>query len=100
MERFHSHNAYTQNIETINGKRFQVFYSYATPVAVYNYQNNIVIKVDRRFSSSTTRQVNRYANEWNCMTLTMSAEDFKGMIKILNETKNDATLHLGLGLLG
>jgi hypothetical protein len=77
-ERFHSMNA---SIKFLNNNRV-LFYSYETPMVLYNALNNEMLLRDEWFSSSTTRQVNRFIKEYAPnQVIKLKRDDF---IKYLN----------------
>lgn len=62
-KRFHSHQARIKRFTFDDGCYQEEFWSYSTPMIVY--VDNTLFVNKRWYSSSTTRQVNRYCREFN-----------------------------------
>jgi hypothetical protein len=76
MAKFHSMNAHTTTIDGV-----EIFYSYYTPVA-FN-MGGVLMLTARKFSSTTTRQVNRYVRDtWEKThrVMTIPNDEFKRII--------------------
>jgi hypothetical protein len=90
-QRFHSHNAYTLPITDADGIIFaEVFFSYYTPIGVNVSGKFITSK--HKYSSSTTRQTNRYVKEEN---LTLDVMDNLSFFMIIKELGNKHNFDLG-----
>lgn len=74
-QRFHSHNAYILPISNY----IEIFISYYTPIGV-NVGGRFMTS-NRKYSSSTTRQANRYVKEHNLHVEIMDDQSFLSMMK-------------------
>jgi hypothetical protein len=75
MKKFHSMNAYTLPISNY----IEIFISYYTPIGV-NVGGRFMTS-NRKYSSSTTRQANRYVREHNLHVEIMDDASFLAMMK-------------------
>lgn len=62
VEKFHNHQASIETYQGAFGDCLSVFYSYNTPVLIRFDKDNCAV-IDKKFSTTTTRQLNRYLNE-------------------------------------
>jgi hypothetical protein len=86
-QRFHTHNAYILPIKDVNGFYFaEVFFSYYTPIGVNVGGKFITSK--RKYSTSTTRQTNRYIKEKNLTADVMENLTFFIIMKELASKHN------------
>jgi hypothetical protein len=77
-QRFHTHNAYTLAIKGIG----ELFFSYDTPIGLNLYAfGGKFMTSNRKYSSSTTRQTNRYVKENNLHVEIMDDQSFLSMMK-------------------
>lgn len=76
MAKFYSMQAHTTTIDGV-----ELFYSYYTPVAIL--MGGVLMKTARKFSSTTTRQVNRYVKDaWEKThrIMTIPNDEFKRIV--------------------
>jgi len=79
MMQYHSMNAF---IKPLDNNRL-LFYSYATPMVLYNALGAEMIIRDENFSRSTTRQVNRFIKEYAPhQVIKLKREDFLKYLKV------------------
>ena len=77
-QRFHTHNAYILPIKGIG----ELFFSYDTPIGLNLYAfGGKFMTSNRKYSSSTTRQTNRYVKENNLHVEIMDDQSFLSMMK-------------------
>lgn len=80
MMQFHSMQAYLEYKE--NNR--VLFYSYSTPMLLYNALSSEVILRDQYFSRTTTKQVNRFIREFKPnQVIKLKKEDFLKYLSIL-----------------
>lgn len=86
-EAFHHHQASIHHYRIKSGQIVSVFYSYATPQVItikYNHGGHSKsIILDKKFSSTTTRQVNRYIKEHNIQAEKRSVDEFHALVKAM-----------------
>ena len=86
-EPFHHHQASIHHYRLKDGNIIKVFYSYATPqvITLINYKGGYTksIILDKKFSSTTTRQVNRYIKEHNIQAEKRSVDGFYSLVKAM-----------------
>jgi hypothetical protein len=93
-KQFHSMNAYT-----INADGLTIFYSYKTPILIIIDDFNVAFKNPAWYSSTTTRQVNRYLREHPEIKVhaieTYGAKSFLDIIKHHDRVAFNSTLSYG-----
>ncbi len=91
-QRFHSHNA-----TILSSPVHTIFYSYDTPLLIVHNETREAVKCGVWFSSSTTRQLNRYIKENNLNPTTQNDPAiFKALMFGLMDLYPSANLSLGL----
>jgi hypothetical protein len=87
-KQYHHHHASIDTYEHTNRPNVvTVFYSYATPQVIIikdDMKGAKVFQVDKKFSSTTTRQVNRFIKELNHTPEMLSVEKFSKLCKELS----------------
>ena len=85
-EKFHYMNA-----TIYSNFNYKVLFSYATPVAIVDLRDGVIFITKRKYSSSTTRQINRFVKEHRknedtlAIRYEINADDFKDKYTHLRE---------------
>jgi hypothetical protein len=89
---FHTHNAYT-----MSNANHTIFYSYETPVLIVANLTGGAVKCGQWFSTSTTRQLNRYIKENNLNPDTQNDPAiFRALMSGVFDLYPEMPRHLGL----